>query len=71
MVGNLMKKINVATFVSLLKEDLRQFKDSIDSGIYQDRNSHEWFKLLNDWVEYGFSRRATEEWSEYSDDDSN
>ena len=63
-----MKKIDVQTFLEMLQEDLIGFEESVNEGTYQNRNSHEWFKLLSDWVDYGFSRRATAEWDDYTDD---
>jgi hypothetical protein len=67
-----MKKIDVETFIEMLQEDLVEFEENVHSGTFQNRNAHEWFKLLNDWVEYGFSRRATEEWEEFGvDEDDN
>lgn len=64
-----MKKMDVQTFLEILQEDLVDFEENVNNGTYQDRNPHEWFKLLNDWVEYGFNRRATDEWDEYPGDD--
>lgn len=64
-----MKKIDIQTFIEMFQEDLADFEDNVNGGIYENRNAHEWFKLLNDWVEYGFQRRATDEWDEYHSDD--
>ena len=64
-----MKKIDVETFIEMLHEDLVEFEENVNSGTFQNRNPHEWFKLLNDWVGYGFSRRATEEWEEFGAND--
>lgn len=64
-----MKKIDAQTFIEMVQEDLAAFEESVSS--YQNRNAHEWFKLLNDWVEYGFSRRATDEWQDYEEEDLN
>ena len=66
MVSNRMKKIDAHEFVEMLQEDLTHFEESVST--YMNRNSREWWKLLNDWVEYGFSRRATEEWEEYEEE---
>lgn len=66
MVCNRMKKINVHEFVQMLQSDMTVFEENVAG--YMNRNSHEWWKLLNDWVEYGFSRRATEEWEDYEED---
>jgi hypothetical protein len=64
-----MKKIDVETFIEMLQEDMLDFQENVNGGIYENRNAHEWFKLLNDWIEYGFNRRATDEWDEYHSDD--
>lgn len=64
-----MKKIDAHEFVEMIQEDLAHFEESV-SG-YMNRNSQEWWKLLNDFVEYGFSRRATEEWEEFGDHEDN
>ena len=63
-----MKKIDAPTFVKMVEEDLVMFQNTINNGKYDNRNPHEWFKLLNDWVEYGFSRRATEEWEDFHEE---
>jgi hypothetical protein len=64
-----MKKIDIQTFLENFQEDLADFEENVNNGVYENRNAHEWFKLLNDWIEYGFNRRATDEWDEYHSDD--
>jgi hypothetical protein len=64
-----MKKIDVESFLEMIQEDLLEFEENVNSGTFHNRNAHEWFKLLNDWVEYGFNRRAVDEWQEFDSDE--